>query len=189
MTPTAFQLHVGRLVNNYGKVHYSEERVKLLWREVQHLSPEWMERTVDRFIGESRYAPLLPEFREEAAKERERNHSMDRQRSENDAKRFFRVTSIQGDDLQMIMSGIIRRISGDLSDDDFAAIQRLLASVAASKTSATSSCRLCHDEGTLIVNQGGYECIFKCSCPKGSMDQRHFPVWGQPVPLYRLGAE
>lgn len=72
MDRTHFLLQVKRLHNTYGPKSYNEERGELLWREVQDLSNYWMTKAVDLFVGSHRQAPLLPEFREEIAKERER---------------------------------------------------------------------------------------------------------------------
>ncbi len=79
MTPVEFNNQMTRLIRNFGKNAYSEERGALIWREVQHLSAVWLENTVDRFIGDCKYAPLLPEFREAIAKEREYQHSQKRE--------------------------------------------------------------------------------------------------------------
>lgn len=51
---------------------YGQERCQIIWKEVCHLSDEWMSRTVDLFIGMHRQPPLMPEFREEISRERER---------------------------------------------------------------------------------------------------------------------
>lgn len=66
-----------RLENCYASKHrldlfYNKDRGDLIWREVQQLSDEWMVRTVDLFIGEYERPPLMPQFREQISKERER---------------------------------------------------------------------------------------------------------------------
>jgi hypothetical protein len=78
MEPNFFQRQINRLTEQFGKGAYGTERAHIIWKAVKDLPDAWMEGVVDRFIGESRHAPLLPEFREEIAKERERNRSRER---------------------------------------------------------------------------------------------------------------
>jgi len=67
-----FSTQMNRLINNYGKASYSDERSKLIWREVKALSAKWFENCVDRFISDMKFAPLGNDFRDEIAKERGR---------------------------------------------------------------------------------------------------------------------
>ena len=71
MNPQRFANQINRLAKQFSSA-FSEERVKLIWREVGQLSDEWFETLVDRFIGDLRQAPLLPDFREAASIERDR---------------------------------------------------------------------------------------------------------------------
>lgn len=67
---------MNRITELFGIKHYNLDRVELIWREVNQLSDEWMVRTVDLFIGNKLYPPLMPDFREEISKERERLWNM-----------------------------------------------------------------------------------------------------------------
>lgn len=71
MNEIQFQYQIRRLQEQFGNQNYSQERIKLIWREVKDIEPFWFEKTVDRFIGECRQAPLLPEFRDAIAVLRE----------------------------------------------------------------------------------------------------------------------
>ncbi len=75
MTYDQYFEQMNRLVSQFGKGAYSTERSAVIWREVQHQSPEWWERTVNKFLGECRQAPLLPEIREALSRDRERGQS------------------------------------------------------------------------------------------------------------------
>lgn len=79
MTNATFATQVDRLRERFGRQTYSQEFVKLLWREFEQLPDPWLIKTVDRFIGDSRHAPLMPEFREQAAVWREQNAVRDKQ--------------------------------------------------------------------------------------------------------------
>jgi hypothetical protein len=71
VTKEEFQREMDRLASNFRNA-YSPARQELIAKEVKDLSAPWWKRTVDRFIGEFRQAPLLPEIREAIAGERER---------------------------------------------------------------------------------------------------------------------
>jgi len=71
MTAEHFQSQIQRLSNVFGGA-YKTERTQLIWREMQNLPEDSFSRIVDRLIAECRQAPLLPEFREFAAAEREK---------------------------------------------------------------------------------------------------------------------
>lgn len=72
MNPNHFDREVDRLSKRFtGKV-YGDEFAKLLWRECQSLSDTWLTKTVDEFIGSCRQPPLMPEFREQIAVERDK---------------------------------------------------------------------------------------------------------------------
>lgn len=73
-----FSQQMNRIMSTFGKHYYSEERMELIWAEVQHMSIEWMKHTADKFIGEHRQAPLLIEFREEICKSRERSYQSEK---------------------------------------------------------------------------------------------------------------
>jgi hypothetical protein len=80
-----------RLAETFGAHHYSPERTKIIWREVGSLSGEWLQRVMDKFIGEFRQPPLIQEFRNEIAIERERVHQTEKKQHQNEAAEFFRT--------------------------------------------------------------------------------------------------
>lgn len=71
MTPEFFQGQIQRLSNVFGGA-YKTERTQLIWNEMGNLPDDAFKRIVDRLISECRQAPLLPEFRDQAAVEREK---------------------------------------------------------------------------------------------------------------------
>lgn len=72
MTKDQFMLQASRLLENFGSSSIGKERLRMFFREVENLSPEWWTNVVDRWIGELRSAPMLPDVRELANVERER---------------------------------------------------------------------------------------------------------------------
>lgn len=79
MNQNEFNTQMNRLVSQFGKAAYGVERTTLIWREVRDLPPEWFAGVVDEFLGSSRQAPLIPEFRDVAASERERMRGREQQ--------------------------------------------------------------------------------------------------------------
>src|SRR3954462_10986965 len=75
-----FDSQVNRLRDTFGDRSYPDERVKIIWREVQSLGRAWFERTIDRLIGEFRKAPMLPDIRFLIAEERERHRQTEKLR-------------------------------------------------------------------------------------------------------------
>lgn len=126
MTQQHFQIQMNRLSRVFANA-YNEERTKLLWRELESLSDQWFTRVVDKFIGECRYAPLMPEFREEASKERERTWGKEKQRNAIEAKEF--QAKLSTDEMREVCKQIRKKAAGGMSDGDFAKFMANLGSI------------------------------------------------------------
>lgn len=72
MTPQHFQAEINRMASVFTPAAFAKERRDLIWKECGNLSDDVFTRIVNRLIGECRQAPLVPDFREAAAYERER---------------------------------------------------------------------------------------------------------------------
>lgn len=117
-----FSVQMDRLVNQFGKNAYSEERVKLIWRDINHMSAFWFQLFVDRAIGEMATAPLLPAIREAVARERERIARAERElEPEEDFK-----SSFSEDERHMMIQTIIGRVQGRVSDQHWEAFLKIL---------------------------------------------------------------
>ena len=153
-----FQNEINRLVDTYGTNQYKPERVKIIWREVELLSNAWMTRTVDFFVGNHRHAPIVPEFREEAAKERERLHELKKKEHTKDAKEYMSMYSAL--DIQTISGQIRDRIKGNMSDDEFDAFKKVLTPDERFQCSRCKDTKVfTDDEGRLYLcdhRRGGY---------------------------------
>lgn len=183
MTEPEFQTHMNRLVVQFGKGAYSQERVTLFWRELQSLSGEWWGRTVDSFLGECRQAPLMPEVREAASRERERIRQIQKQQESREAERF--MSSYGPEDVSMIAGTIKARIHGEVNEETWKDFRSGLESVARSaKThlmaipggkSEARLCGYCGDTGKIeavsLKTQGIF--VFRCVCPAGNRYPRY----------------
>lgn len=110
------------------KQAYSEERMKILWREVQDITDLAFERMVDRFLGECRVPPLVPEFREQVAKDRETAWSYEKRQHTEHAEDLMQVLTSH-DDVRTICENIRKRLKGRMSDRDWDAFQKMIKNV------------------------------------------------------------
>lgn len=92
MRPEHFQAQMNRLAETFGGQHYKRERVELIWREIGSFHDSWLTRTIDRFIGELRQAPLVSEFRDAASQERERQRETQKQQEKESVARDYRFS-------------------------------------------------------------------------------------------------
>lgn len=117
MTAYEFDTQINRLKDVFGDRHYPDERVKLLWRAVSDYPGKWFSKTVDKFIGECRQPPLLPEFRTEVAIERERSWGKEKEVHAKDAKQFMQRFD---DQIRSSICKTIRdRIQGKVDDETY----------------------------------------------------------------------
>jgi hypothetical protein len=119
MNMAEFDTQISRLKNTFGDRAYPDERLKLIWREVREFSSGWFEKLVDRLICDSRLPPLLPEFRNEISRERERLWDLQKKQHTQDAKDFY-SGKFQPEDAKTICQYIIKRAQGSVSDQDYA---------------------------------------------------------------------
>lgn len=164
-----YQNQMNRLAETYGAQHYKRERVELLWREVKNLSNPWFAQVVDRFIGESKFAPLLPEFREEIARERERNHSLDKRQHSKDAKEFYLMADCpdqRGSMLKTILERMENKVSDDVWNQFTTGIEKL----------SRSGCVECNNSGLVFrTDDAGYEWTYRCYCPESFRQPTCYP--------------
>ena len=70
-----FQRQIERLKETFGQQHYKDERVKLIWRDVQDLKNDWFSTVVSEFIYCARQAPLGDDFRLKISEEKHKSWS------------------------------------------------------------------------------------------------------------------
>lgn len=126
MTEQQFAFQMNRLAKAFPNA-YSDERIRLVWREIGSLEGSWLEKTVDRFIGEFRHAPLMPEFREAAAIERERVREIQKREEKQGAEAF--MSALSESETRGICEQIRRRLQGYTSDAEFNQFQNVLSNV------------------------------------------------------------
>jgi len=123
-----FRNQISRLEDNFGCNHFKQERIKIIWREVQYQSNEWMIKTVDYFIGAMRLAPLLSDFQEKISEEREHKWKQEKKIHQQEAKEFS--TSLSQGEIGMICKSIRDMIQGNLKDSEKSAFLKTLSTLA-----------------------------------------------------------
>jgi hypothetical protein len=118
MNTDSFKIQMDRLAETYGANYYRSERLKIIWREINSFSDLWLERVVDHFIGSLRIPPLLPEFRIEISKERERLQSQEKKERRSESKES-QCSRYSTEEIQTISRLIINRINGLVQDREF----------------------------------------------------------------------
>jgi len=141
MTSEVFHKHLGRLREQFGKAAYSQTRAELIWREVKQFDAEWWEKTVDKFLLTCRQAPLMDELAQEIGAERERAYKLQKEQHAKDAKDFFAGT-YQPEDVKTICQYMVKRILGQVSDEDYAVFVKHLKETADSIARNGVSCKV-----------------------------------------------
>lgn len=168
MNQSNFTRQMDRLCETFGATKYKSERIALIWKEIKDLSDEWFRGVIDKFIGECSQPPLLPEFREEIAKERERLYRIQKKKQSQEAKEFFR-SSYQPDDLSTICQTIMKRLQGGVGDQEYSSFQKMLNNVSESAPDQICKCKKCEDSGLIFHREDGYEWVYRCTCSTGAM--------------------
>lgn len=105
MTRSEFAQQFDRLAKVYGAQHYPDERLLLIWSQVQSFGVDWLRRTVDHLIGSMRHPPLLPDFSEAIAIEREKHWERQKQRDQEIVKRNTNWSGLEDYIRTMLLDG------------------------------------------------------------------------------------
>jgi hypothetical protein len=119
-----FQRQINRLSETFGSNQYKSERLKLIWKEVNNFSDSWLIRVVDDFVGGSRQAPLVAEFREKAIEERERIYRIQKAQQTKEAEEF--MSAYSGEDIKTICGQIRDRLNGKMTDNHFESFKKMI---------------------------------------------------------------
>jgi hypothetical protein len=133
MSNAHFQIQIGRLSERW-RGTYVPSLIELIWREVKELPDSWLTKTIDDLIGNSRQAPLLPDFRERISLERERGWRSEKEQYVREAKELFRGTLLP-EEQNIIFQTIVKRVNGRLSDQDWSCFLKGLDLLAKTPTS------------------------------------------------------
>ena len=130
MNQGIFNHQISRLKDTYGDRVIADERVKLIWKEIpDQFSDYWFVSTIDAMISCLRQAPMVSDFREAIAKERERLWSLEKREHEANAQEFWH-SSYSDEDKQMLFGMIKKRMLGGVPDNEWDQFVKMLNAVA-----------------------------------------------------------
>lgn len=66
MNQNYFAGQMKRLADTFGAKHFSNDKLDLIWERVKSFPDEWIQRTVNKFLMSSKFAPLPAEIIEQA---------------------------------------------------------------------------------------------------------------------------
>lgn len=118
MSPSEFNVEMNRLVSQFGKAAYSPERANIIWNEVRSVEGRVFKRIVDELIGNSRYAPLISDFREKLALDRERSWGNEKKQYAQDAYDWANCTLVP-EETKIVCQAIVARVRRKMSDHDW----------------------------------------------------------------------
>lgn len=168
---SAYEKQVKRLSEVYGKQFYSAERIITLWnQEIQFWLEDKLQRAVDSFICNSRTAPLVEQFREFSASERERDWNKEKAQHHNDT-----IKCLDSDSERHFMKEIIRRVTGHMPDHEWEQFKRMVNCVCKNDTS--TDCKICDGSGLVVRDQNGGQYAYKCSCSIGQNRPEKYPTF------------
>lgn len=172
MTQDHFKIQAKRLMDTYGKQHFSEERLKLIWLEVKDFADEWFENVCSGFIGYMRQAPMVTDFREACSIERERvwarEKIINKRESEWAMKQLF-----DGPMIKSICKTISSRIIGAVDDETF---ENFVTGIG--RIGAQPACKICGDEGYVFgKDDHANDCVSRCPCPVGVSKPCGIPIY------------
>ena len=162
MTREEFVKQMNRLASVFGANPYPEERRNLIWNEMNTLSVAAFTRMVSEMIGNQRQAPLLPEFRELAGREREAEWEAQKRVHAREAKEAMR-TLFSPEDIKFFCKSICDRIKGELPDDKFHGLTRMLKEMP-----GPPRCPFCDGTGYIWESYpDSGDTVYRCKCPEG----------------------
>lgn len=166
-----FTFQIDRLIKTFGKAPYPEERSLMIFSEISDLPIQWMIRTVDHFIGCSRSAPLLPEFKSEADKHRRfQEHTRAKDGPLNGE---LGPSVFEPDDTRMMFKMLIKKMDHKVSDAEWTEFVNFVKSrVAESPQMRNYHCTICFDKGTEFYDKNvdgrTYSYARNCRCGQAS---------------------
>lgn len=118
---------MNKLAAVFGSAPYVPARRDLIWREVGSLTDAAFSRVIEKLIGEYRHAPMLPDFRDVIASERENSWRHEKKEHAQEARGFMigRMTSTD-DERQLMLHTIRERVKGNVNDADWKCFMDLI---------------------------------------------------------------
>lgn len=166
-----FSFQMDRLSRNYQGKTYSQDRLDILWAECRGFTVSRFTELITELIGTHRQPPMLKEFREMAAKIRERI-CYDEKQQINKAYDNF----LSRDDVDALFTLLRRRLNGEMSHEEFCAQRDILNRTV--ELAMQGKEKPCCTDGMIsaIKKENGNLFAFRCQCSRGSQ-YLNVPLW------------
>lgn len=176
MNMAEFNTQLDRLRDAFTDKPFSDQRVKLIWREVQPFDARWLLNLVDRMLSSERYAPMPNAFAEAAAIERERIWALEKAKERREVGDM--MSKVPPDEQGSIFKAISDLAKGYVAETDKAPLLKALRGLG--DTLSPVSCRRCEDTGVQVWDEP-YGAISRtvasrCSCDRGRKHPSNFSV-------------
>jgi len=127
MTFEEFNKQSGRLVTEWPR-SYGKEKLRSLWSAFKAQTVQCMMYCIDQAISDSRYAPTVSDVKAYQPRYREMLNRQNKQRHTQDPDEFW-ASKYHSAEVTTIVDTIRRRLSGGMSDDDYASFLDTLEQV------------------------------------------------------------
>lgn len=119
MNEDHFRKEMARVSRTFGPQGFSDERIKLIWRDAKDLFDFEFTRICNSLIASCRYSPLPKDFQGEIAKVREKNRELQKARESAEARDFFSGRLLDDKETKFRVNIIKQRMAGSISDDEW----------------------------------------------------------------------
>ena len=163
-----FITQMDRVIEQFGIKAFSQERSRLIFREVQDITVFQFRKICDDFLMGSKWAPLPKDFREAATIPKRTNQEIEK--NEN---REASASMYTSDELAIISKAMQQGIDGNTE-----VMNKILRGLKPSRV----ECNHCADSGlvfAITIGKPWYaDTVFNCFCKK-SQNNKNYGVWGQ----------
>lgn len=128
-----FMIQMNRITNCFGSKYFPMERIKLIKEETKDLGNFELARIVDYFVGNSKFAPTVEDFRKQKALLREQKNARLKAFNAQQAQDFWEG-KYAPEEKTWIMENIRKRFRGEISDEDYSAFLKVVEHSAEEKS-------------------------------------------------------
>jgi hypothetical protein len=123
-----FETQLARIANQYGPKALGEERVKIIWREVNQFTDRWFESLITEMIASCDRAPLPKQFSEAASRERDRLYLIEKAKNTREAEASWNW--LTQPEVELICRTIRERMVGKIQDSNWVSFVQVLEQIA-----------------------------------------------------------
>lgn len=170
MTKGEFLAGYLRLQQRYGTKPYTEQVGELIYEEVRQLDMKWWDTVITKLMANNRFAPLLPEIREESSKEKYKTKKYQQTHTEQFPSMFCQEEVIE------LIQTVGKAGKGLINSVEAKEYSDMVTEMLKENTLFKPNCDLCNDEGIRMVEvTGALPYVYKCKCKSGRNRREDYP--------------